>query len=75
MHHDDKPVGRILKRREVLALIGGMSTASLAAFAFRSANAKTIYLPVINNGDAQPHGHYSARLRGQPGADRGSLLR
>lgn len=48
---DDRPVGRVLSRREVLALIGGGSALFLGAL--NALAAENIYLPIIRN-DATP---------------------
>lgn len=48
---DDRPVGRILSRREVLALIGGGSALLLGAM--NALAAENVYLPIIRN-DATP---------------------
>lgn len=48
---DDQPVGRVLSRREVLALIGGGSALFLGAM--NALAAESIYLPIIRN-DATP---------------------
>lgn len=48
---DDRPVGRVLSRREVLALIGGGSALFLGAM--NALAAENVYLPIIRN-DATP---------------------
>lgn len=51
LEDDDRPVGRVLSRREVLALIGGGSALFLGAM--NALAAETVYLPIIRN-DATP---------------------
>jgi|688.fasta_scaffold220822_2 protocatechuate 3,4-dioxygenase beta subunit len=49
---DDRPVGRVLSRREVLALLGGGSAIFLGAM--HALAAETVYLPIIANGGVTP---------------------
>lgn len=51
LEDDDRPVGRVLSRREVLALIGGGSALFLGAM--NALAAENVYLPIIHN-DATP---------------------
>lgn len=47
---DDRPVGRILSRREVLALLGGGSALLIGSAHVLAA--ETVYLPLIANNSA-----------------------
>ncbi len=47
MEHDDKPVGRVLSRREILTLLGSAGTVALLGGGFRALAADTIYLPIV----------------------------
>lgn len=49
LDHDDRPVGRILSRREVLALLGTAGTFALIGGGFHALAADTVYLPIIAN--------------------------
>jgi len=51
-HDDDQPVGRILNRRELLALLGAAGSTLLVGAGFQAVFAETIYLPIITNGPA-----------------------
>lgn len=52
MEDDDRPVGRVLSRREVLALLGGGSAIFLGAM--HALAAENVYLPIIANGGVTP---------------------
>ncbi|MEZ4656308.1 MAG: intradiol ring-cleavage dioxygenase [Caldilineaceae bacterium] len=51
-YDDDKPVGRILSRREVFTLLGSVGSAALIAGGFRAVMADSIYLPLTANNGA-----------------------
>ncbi|MEZ4709206.1 MAG: intradiol ring-cleavage dioxygenase [Caldilineaceae bacterium] len=51
-HDDDKPVGRILSRREIFTLLGSVGSAVLIAGGFRAVMADSVYLPLVANNGA-----------------------
>src|SRR5262245_25949432 len=52
--NDDTPVGRILSRREVLALLGAAGSALLVGAGFQAAAADTSFLPLVMHSGATP---------------------
>ena len=51
-HDDDKPVGRVLSRREIFTLLGSVGSAALIAGGFRAVMADSIYVPLVANDGA-----------------------
>lgn len=47
MENDDRQVGRILSRREVLVLLGATGSAAIIAAGFKALLADSVYLPVV----------------------------
>lgn len=52
MENDDRPVGRILSRREVLALLGASGATALIGGGLHALAADTTYLPLVMNSEA-----------------------
>ena len=87
---DDRPIGRILSRREVLALIGASGTAAFlaactpgggasrhppAAAGSSGASASASASAAATAGSSAAVGERAARVRRRAGADRGPVLR
>lgn len=51
-HDDDRPVGRILSRREVLTLLGVVGSTAVVGGALHALAADSVYLPIIMNSGA-----------------------
>lgn len=50
-HDDDRPVGRILSRREVLTLLGVVGSTAVVRGGLHALAADSVYLPIIMNND------------------------
>jgi len=50
MDNDDRQIGRILTRREVLALLGVAGSTLFAGLGFQALTADPVYLPLVMNG-------------------------